>query len=188
MILEFSGHKPKIHETAWIAPTAIIIGNVVIGERTGVWFNVVIRADNGKIEIGKECIIEDNCVLHSNKGILIGNNVIINHNCIIHGAKIQKNVLLGSNVCIYDNVEIGEGAMVENNSILLSNQKIPSRVFIKGDPYKKHNPKIKIIRKIKEDTHKRNIIFSKNYVNLAMKYKSELIELPLPEGRGFVIH
>ncbi len=174
MILKLSGKEPKIHKTAWVAPNATIIGNVEIGEKTGIWFNVVIRADNGKIKIGRECTIEDNCIFHSKKGISIGNNVIINHNCVIHGAILKDNVLIGTNSYIFDDVEIGEGSMIENNSLILSNQKIPPRVYAKGDPYKKSEPKIKIIRKIDEDTRQRNLRFSINYTKMAMKFKNEI--------------
>ena len=106
MLGKFKAYQPKIAPSAFIAPTAVIIGNVSIGEDSVIWFGVVIRGGVNEISIGERTIIEDNCVIHGTSPIHIGNNVIIGHNSIIHSCIIEDEVLIGPNSCIYDGAHI----------------------------------------------------------------------------------
>ena len=102
MIRSFNGKTPKIHETAFVSEAAYIIGDVELGENSSVWPGAVIRADLGKITIGKNSVIEDNCVIHSgspsfppNIDVTIGENVIIGHGAVSNAHKIGNNVVIG---------------------------------------------------------------------------------------------
>ncbi len=123
MIIEspLNGKKPKIHEKAFVAPTAAIIGDVQIAEGANIWFSAVLRADWGTIKIGKNTSIQDNSTIHAEPSSVaeIGENCIIGHNAMIHGpTKIGNNVLIGisavvlPHTVIEDNTVIGAGAVV----------------------------------------------------------------------------
>ncbi|MEM3526503.1 MAG: gamma carbonic anhydrase family protein [Candidatus Jordarchaeaceae archaeon] len=128
--------KPKIHESVFIAEGARIYGDVEIGEGSSVWFNAVIRGDEGKVTIGKNTNIQDNAVVHSDMGVAteIGDNVTIGHGAIVRGCKIGNNVMIGMNATIMTNSEIGEYSIVGANSFVPYNKKFPPRSRILGLP------------------------------------------------------
>ncbi|MHA1311572.1 MAG: gamma carbonic anhydrase family protein [Candidatus Helarchaeota archaeon] len=126
MLYSFNGDSPQLNSPAFIAPTAIIIGDVEIGKNSIILFGTVIRADGGRIVIGENTIIEDNVVIHG-ENIEIGNYVIIQHNSCIHNCKIEDNVLIGTNCTISDNVQLQEGAMILNNSVILPGKVVKKR-------------------------------------------------------------
>jgi carbonic anhydrase/acetyltransferase-like protein (isoleucine patch superfamily) len=134
MIRTFNGKTPKIAESAFISEWAYIVGDVEIGENTGVWPGAVIRGDFGSIRIGNNCQIEDNSVVHSGTSMEIGNNVIIGHSAIIHGLKIGNNVLVGNNATILDDADIGDRCIIGSNSIVSTGQKVPSDSLAIGIP------------------------------------------------------
>jgi len=134
MIKSFDGKEPKIHESAYICQSATIIGDVEIGEKSGVWPGVVIRGDFASIKIGKQSIIEDNCVVHCGSPMVIGDNVIVGHSVVIHGKKIGNNSLIGSNATILDNSEIGDYCVIGAGSVVSPGMKIPDRSYVLGVP------------------------------------------------------
>lgn len=134
MIRTFNGKTPKIADSAFISEWAYIVGDVEIGENTGVWPGAVIRGDFGSIRIGKNCQIEDNSVIHSGANLEIGDNVIIGHSAVIHGLRIGNNVLIGNNATILDDAEIGGHCIIGSNSMVATGQKIPSDSVAVGVP------------------------------------------------------
>lgn len=137
MIYNFGSKKPSISESAFIAETACIIGNVSIGESSSVWFNTVIRGDRAKISIGNGCSIQDNAVIHTDENELkIGDGVIIGHGCIVHGKLINNNALIGMNATILHGVHVGEYAIVGAGALVPPNYKIPANTVVMGVPCK----------------------------------------------------
>jgi carbonic anhydrase/acetyltransferase-like protein (isoleucine patch superfamily) len=136
MIREFNGKTPKIANSAFISEWAYIVGDVEIGENTGVWPGTVIRGDFGPIRIGRNCQIEDNSVVHAGTNLEIGDNVIIGHSAIIHGLKIGNSVLVGNNATILDYAEIGNRCIIGANSVIATGQKIPDDSVAMGVPAK----------------------------------------------------
>ncbi len=121
--------EPRIHEEAFVAPNAVIIGDVEIAEGANIWFSAVLRADWGKIIIGKNTSVQDNCTIHAEPGTTckIGENCILGHNCMVHGpTQIGNNVLIGigavilTNTIIEDNTIIGAGAVVKEGTVCKS--------------------------------------------------------------------
>ncbi|MHA1267218.1 MAG: gamma carbonic anhydrase family protein [Candidatus Helarchaeota archaeon] len=164
MIGSYGKYHPKIASTAFIAPNAVIIGNVTIGEECVIWFNVIIRGAENEILIGNKTIIEDNCVIHGVTPIRIGNSVIIGHNTVIHSCIIEDEVLIGSNVYIYDGVEIGRGAMIGIGSVIQPHEKLEPEKYYQG------TPKVRKVKKVKVDLTRnrkyieQNIAFAKKFL------------------------
>ncbi len=138
VILTINGKKPRIHPSCFIAETAVIIGDVEIGEESSVWFNAVLRGDNNKIKIGKKVNIQDNCVLHVDplQEMVIGDSVTLGHGVIFHGYKTGNNVLIGMNSTILEEVEIGSWSIVAAGSVVKAKTKIPGGVVVAGVPAK----------------------------------------------------
>jgi carbonic anhydrase/acetyltransferase-like protein (isoleucine patch superfamily) len=136
MIRPFNGKMPKIADSAFVSESAYVVGDVEIGENSGVWPGAVIRADFGSIRIGKDCQIEDNSVVHAGGALEIGDNVIIGHSVVVHGRKIGNDVLIGNNATILDFAEIGEHCIIGANSMVATAQKIPDNSFAVGAPAK----------------------------------------------------
>lgn len=134
MIKEFNGKSPQIHPTAFVSKAAYVIGDVQIGENSGVWPGAVIRADFAKIIIGANTMVEDNCVLHTGIPMEIGDNVIIGHGVVVHGKKIGNNNLIGNNATILDDSEIGDFCIIGAGSLITPGMKIPDNSMVIGIP------------------------------------------------------
>lgn len=136
MLIDFEGLSPKIHPTAFIAPGAMIIGDVTIGEDSGVWFNCVLRADIDRIEIGVRSNIQDGTVIHLDSGIptIVGDDVTIGHAAIIHACTIGDGALIGMGAIILSGATIGEEAIVAAGTLVREGQDIPPRSVAMGVP------------------------------------------------------
>ena len=134
MIKTIDGKEPKIAESAYICQTACIIGDVRIGDESGILPGVVIRADFASIRIGRKTFIEDNCVVHCGSDMEIGDNVIIGHGAVIHGRKIGNNTLIGNNATILDNSHIGDHCIIGAGCLVRVGMRIPDRSFVVGVP------------------------------------------------------
>jgi carbonic anhydrase/acetyltransferase-like protein (isoleucine patch superfamily) len=136
MIMNFKGKRPKISETAFIADSASVIGNVEIGDFSSVWFSAVIRGDRNKIKIGNRTNIQDNVVIHADpgNGVEIGDGVSVGHGAVLHGCKIESNVLIGMNSTILNGVEIGKNSIVGANALISAGKKFPENSLIIGVP------------------------------------------------------
>jgi len=173
MIRSFNGKTPRIHESAFISETAYVIGDVEIGENSSVWPGAVIRADLGKITIGKNTVIEDNCIIHSGSptfppviDVTIGENVIIGHGAVSNAYKIGDNVLIGMNSTVLHDVEIGEYSIIAAGCVVKEKMKIPDRSFVVGVP-------AVIKGKISEEQLWWSQNSPKIYYELAQQYKRE---------------
>jgi carbonic anhydrase/acetyltransferase-like protein (isoleucine patch superfamily) len=129
---QFVSHK------AWVAPSADIIGQVVIGENSSVWYQSVIRGDNDMITIGSNSNIQDGVIIHTDEGIpcTIGNYVTVGHRSIIHGAMIGHDVLVGMGSIIMNHVTIEENCLIAAGSLILENTYIPKNSLVMGFPAK----------------------------------------------------
>lgn len=136
MIKSFNGKIPKIAESAFISQHALIIGDVEIGENTGIFPGAVIRGDFSSIKIGNETLIEDNCVVHCGAPLEIGNGVIIGHGVVVHGKRIGNRCLIGSHSTILDNSEIGDFCVIGAGCLVSPGMKIPNNSRVYGIPGK----------------------------------------------------
>ena len=136
MILNVEGLVPKIHSSAFIAPGAMIIGDVVIGEQSGIWFNCVLRGDIDRIRIGARSNIQDGTVVHLDPGfpVVIGDDVTIGHAAIIHACTIGNGALIGMGAIVLSGAQIGAEAIVAAGTLVREGQQIPSKTVAMGVP------------------------------------------------------
>jgi len=143
MIRSFNGKTPKIAESAFVSEAAYVIGDVEIGENSSVWPGAVIRGDMGKITIGKNVVIEDNCVIHSGSPVLppisnvtIGDYVIFGHGAISNGSKIGNRVVVSIGATILHDAEIGDSSIIAAGCVVKEKAVIPEKSFVVGVPGK----------------------------------------------------
>ncbi len=141
MIRSFNGKTPKIAESAFVSEAAYVIGDVEIGENSSVWPGAVIRGDMGKITIGKNTVIEDNCVIHSGSPVLppttdvtIGDYVIIGHGAISNGRRIGDHAVISIKATILHDAEIGDYSIIAAGCVVKEKMKVPPRSFVVGVP------------------------------------------------------
>ncbi|NBG88916.1 gamma carbonic anhydrase family protein [Isachenkonia alkalipeptolytica] len=146
MILEYQNIAPTIHQDAYIAPNATVIGKVTIKEKASIWYNVVLRGDDNSIQIGKYTNVQDNSVLHiSHKyPTILGDYITVGHNAIVHACFIGNNCLIGMGSIILDGAKIGENTIIGAGAMVTAEKEIPSGVLVLGSPGK-------VIRKLTEE-------------------------------------
>jgi carbonic anhydrase/acetyltransferase-like protein (isoleucine patch superfamily) len=129
---------PKVDPSCYVAPEAIIIGDVVIEKGCSIWPYAVIRADFSEVRIGEGSSIQEHCQIHGNPGkpIIIGKNVSVGHGAIIHAAKVGDYVIVGMNSTILDGAEIGSGSIVGANALVKEGMKVPEGSLVVGVPAK----------------------------------------------------
>ena len=138
-ILPFEGKHPQIHETAFVAPGAQIIGDVHIGAHSSVWFNCVLRGDCYFIRIGENSNIQDNTVIHVTQGrfgTVIGSFVTVGHSAVLHGCTVNDRCLIGIGAIVLDDVTIGEESFIAAGSLVTPGTVIPPRSMVMGAPAK----------------------------------------------------
>jgi len=135
VIRSFDGKTPRIAESALVHDSAVIVGDVEIGEGSSVWPGAVIRGDMGSIRVGRNVHIEDNTVLHGG-GLTIGDRVIIGHGAVVEGARIGSNVVVGDNSTILFDVEIGDYCLVGAGAMVGQSTRVPDRSLVVGMPAK----------------------------------------------------
>ncbi|NIA09928.1 MAG: gamma carbonic anhydrase family protein [Nitrospiraceae bacterium] len=128
----------EIGKGVYIARSAVIIGNVSIGDKCSIWENAVIRGDLNIIEIGDESNVQDCCVLHVSPEhpIKIGRGVSVGHGAIVHGARVDDDCIVGINSTVLDGVHIGKGCIVAANAVVPPGKEIPPNSLVAGVPAK----------------------------------------------------
>jgi carbonic anhydrase/acetyltransferase-like protein (isoleucine patch superfamily) len=138
MFIEYRGRSPKVHPSAFIAPTAVLIGDVEVGAESSIWFGAVLRGDNGPIRIGARTSIQDNAVLHvSEHGrTVVDDDVTVGHCAVMEDCHIQDRALIGSNAVVLGGAVVGEGSLIAAGSVVGERAQIPAGVLAAGAPAK----------------------------------------------------
>ncbi len=139
LIKSVRGFTPEIGENTYLAETAVIIGDVVIGRDCSIWFNAVLRGDVNSIRIGNRVNVQDGTVIHTlyQKSVsIIGDDVSIGHNVVIHGAEIKNGALIGMGATVLDHAVVGEGAIIAAGSVVLSGTQVEPGSIYAGVPAK----------------------------------------------------
>ena len=136
MFIEFRGKHPKIAATAFVAPTAVLIGDVEVGEESSIWFGVVIRGDNGPIRIGARTSIQDNSVVHvsHDSTTVVGDDCTVGHSVTMEDCVIENGALIGSNAVVLNGAVVGTRALVAAGSVVPNNARIPPETLNAGVP------------------------------------------------------
>jgi len=126
----------RIHPTAWIAPGAVVVGEVSLGARASVWFNSVLRGDGARIEIGADSNVQDNSTVHIDEGFpaLVGSRVTVGHRCIVHGCVIEDDCLVGMGAVVLSGARIGTGSLIGAAALVKEGQVIPPGSLAVGAP------------------------------------------------------
>ncbi len=159
--------SPEIHESVFIAPGARIYGDVFIAEGASIWFNAVLRGDEGRIEIGRDTNIQDNVVIHSDLGqaAIIAERVTVGHGAVIRGCRIGADVMIGMNATIMSNAEIGERSIVGANAFVPYRKSFPPGSMIMGSP-------ARLVRRLTDQELAFNQAAIDVYRELARRYRS----------------
>ncbi|GBU08341.1 gamma carbonic anhydrase family protein [Bacteroidales bacterium] len=168
LIKSLRGFTPQIAESVYLAENASIIGDVIIGDDSSIWFNTVLRGDVNSIRIGRRVNIQDGAVVHTlyeKSQTEIEDDVSIGHNATIHGAKICAGALIGMNAVVLDHAVIGEGAIIAAGSVVLSGTVVEAGSIYAGAP-------AKFIKRVDPEQAKEiNQKIAKNYLMYSSWYK-----------------
>ena len=168
MIAEVMGKKPKLTASVFIAESAVVLGDVTLGEHVSIWFQAVVRGDVHWIRIGEYTNVQDGSVLHVTNGLFplsIGSRVTIGHKVLLHGCTIGNDCLIGMGAVILDGVEVGDGSIVAAGALLTPGKKFPPGHLILGSP-------AKAVRAVTDDERKNMIDQGwKNYHHYTAEYR-----------------
>lgn len=137
-LIPFRGRTPSVHPDAWVAPTAVLIGDVEVGPESSVWFGAVLRGDHPEhgIRVGARSSIQDNCVLHvSDEGpTRVGNDVTVGHGAVFESCQVRTGALIGMNAVLLHHAVIGEEALVAAGSVVTVGMEVAPRTLVAGSP------------------------------------------------------
>ena len=136
--IPLAGRTPAVADTAWVAPTATVIGDVTIGERTGVFYSAVVRGDTTTITVGEGSNLQDGVVLHADPDFpcTVGSGVSIGHAAVVHGCTIEDDCLIGMGAVVLNGAVVGRGSMVAAGAVVLEGAQIPPGSLVAGVPGK----------------------------------------------------
>lgn len=166
MIKSFGGRAPRIGASSFVSQMASVIGDVEIGENSGVWPGAVIRADITPIKIGDFTQVEDGAIIHSGGNLTIGDKVFIGHSAVVHCNRIGHNVLIGNNATVLEGAEIGDYCVIAAGAVVMPRTKVPDYSFVTGVPGEiKGQPTAKMLAYIQDG--------AADYAKLAAGAKAE---------------
>jgi len=137
-LISLQGRTPAVAGTAWVAPTATVIGAVTIGERSGVFYSAVVRGDTSTITIGEGSNVQDGAVVHADPGFAcsIGSGVSVGHAAVVHGCTVEDDGLIGMGAVVLNGAVVGTGSMVAAGAVVLEGARIPPGSLVAGVPGK----------------------------------------------------
>jgi carbonic anhydrase/acetyltransferase-like protein (isoleucine patch superfamily) len=166
-ILPYKGIWPTIEENVFIAPGAMVIGNVTIREGASIWYNTVIRGDTAPIAIGRRTNIQDNCTLHVDPDVplTIGDECTIGHSAIVHGATLGDQVLVGMKAVVLNHAQIGSRTIIGACALVGEHKNIPEGVLILGIP-------AKYVRELTEAELEHIVSSAEGYYERSLEHKN----------------
>ena len=171
-IYQLDDLHPAIHETAWVADSAQVIGDVTLAEGSSVWFGVVARGDTSAITVGKGSNVQDNSVLHADHGmpLVIGDNVTIGHQAMLHGCTIGDGSLIGIQAVVLNGAKIGKHCLVGAGALVTEGKEFPDGCMILGSP-------AKAVRQLSDAQIEGLKMSAQHYMDNARRYKAGLKKL-----------
>ncbi len=169
MIVNFRDKTPKIHETAFVAENAVIIGDVEIGEGSSVWYGAILRGDVNYIRVGTRTNIQDGSVIHVSSDThptVLEDEITLGHRVTLHGCYVETGCLIGIGAIVLDGAHIGGNSLVAAGSLVTPNANIPPRSLVMGSP-------AKVRRELDAEEIKNLEKFWRNYVSLSQMYRNQ---------------
>jgi carbonic anhydrase/acetyltransferase-like protein (isoleucine patch superfamily) len=168
-IYELDGIVPQIADTAWVADSAEVMGDVVLDSDVGIWFGVVVRGDTAAIRVGAGTNIQDLSVLHADVGtpLTIGSGVTVGHKAMLHGCTIGDDSLIGIGAVVLNNAKIGKGCLVGAGALVTEGKEFPDGSMIIGSP-------ARLVRSLTPEELQGLRSSAEHYVVNAQRFKSTL--------------
>ncbi|XAH25614.1 gamma carbonic anhydrase family protein [Xylophilus sp. GW821-FHT01B05] len=168
-IYELDGTVPRIADSAWVADSAQVLGNVELGEDASVWFGTVLRGDSDLIRVGRGSNIQDLSVLHTDAGVplTIGDNVTVGHQVMLHGCTIGDETLIGIGAVVLNRARIGKNCLVGAGSLVTEGKEFPDGSMIIGSP-------AKVVKQLSPEQIEGLRQSARHYVENARRFKSGL--------------
>lgn len=169
MLKSFLGRHPKIAASAYIEDSAQVIGDVVVGEHSSIWFHAVVRGDVHSIRIGRESNVQDNCVLHGYTGkhpVVLGNRVTVAHSVNLHGCQVEDDCLIGIGAIVLNGARIGAGSIVAAGSLVPEGMQVPPGSVVVGVPARR-------LRAATDEDRQMIASHAANYVGYKDQYLSQ---------------
>ncbi len=166
IICDFGTATPRIHPDVWIAPGAVVVGDVEIGADSSVWYGSVLRGDVNSIRVGARTNIQDQCVVHVTAGRFpaeIGDEVTVGHRAVVHGCRVADGALIGIGAIVLDGASVGEGALVAAGALVTPEMVVPARVLVRGIP-------ARVVRDLSDDERRLQKERALEYVNTARRH------------------
>ncbi|TAL54809.1 gamma carbonic anhydrase family protein [Pandoraea sp.] len=171
-IYKLGDNVPQIHESAFVADTATIIGKVTLAENTSIWPSAVARGDNEPISIGAGSNVQDGSVLHTDPGfaLTIGENVTVGHQVMLHGCTIGDGALIGIQAVVLNGAVIGKNCLVGAGALVTEGKIFPDNSLILGSP-------AKVVRQLTEDDRQRMMAATQSYSTRRQFFKENLVRI-----------
>jgi carbonic anhydrase/acetyltransferase-like protein (isoleucine patch superfamily) len=168
-IYELEGVSPRIADSAWVADSAEVMGDVVLGEEVSLWFGVVARGDTAAIRIGAQTNVQDLSVLHADVGmpLTIGSGVTVGHKAMLHGCAVGDDSLIGIGAVVLNGAKIGKGCLVGAGSLVTEGKEFPDGSMIMGTP-------AKVVRQLTPEQLQGLRDSARHYVANAQRFKASL--------------
>ena len=169
MIYALEGRRLRTEGETFVAPTAVVIGSVVLKHEASVWWGAVLRGDYDTITVGRRTNIQDNCVVHMDEGhpVTLGDRVTVGHKAVLHGCTVGDNSLIGINAVVMNDVVIGANCLIGSNALLTEGKEIPPGCLVLGSPGK-------IARELSAAEVEEITGFSDRYVRNFRRYQAGL--------------
>src|SRR3954468_22577059 len=142
VIVELGGVRPTIGEDVWLAPTAVLVGDVRVGDRASIWFGAVLRGDSSSIMIGAGSSVQDNAVIHCAEDLptVVGDDVIVGHAAMLEGCEVGDGAVVGMGAIVLQRARLGAGAMLAAGAVLSERREIAPGMLAAGVPAVEKKP------------------------------------------------
>lgn len=174
-IVSFEGREPVIDESAWLAPTAVVIGDVEIGPEASIWYGAVLRGDFDRIVVGAGTSLQDNAVVHVAPGhpTLIGNRVTVGHGALLEGCRVEAGAMVGMGAVVLRDAVVGAGALLAAGCVLPERRRAEARCIAAGTP-------ARVVKRLEGEVADRVAEGSSEYADLARRYRASAVHRPVP--------
>ncbi|MGW6916110.1 gamma carbonic anhydrase family protein [Kitasatospora sp. NPDC054939] len=138
LIASVAGRVPAVDPTAFVAPNAVVVGDVTVAAGAGIWYGAVLRGDAESITVGAGSNIQDNCTLHADPGfpLRVGERISVGHNAVLHGCTVEDDVLVGMNATVLNGAVIGSGSLIAAGAVVPQGMVVPPGSLVAGVPGK----------------------------------------------------
>ena len=170
-LLPFDGHEPTLAPGAWVAPGAVLIGEVILGPDSSVWYGCVLRGDVNSIRVGACSNIQDGTVIHVTRARYtteVGDEVTVGHRAVVHGCRVGDGALIGIGAMVLDGAIVGEGALVGAGAVVTPGKSIPPRSLVMGTP-------ARVVRMLEDEERETQRARTVHYAVLARRHAASLV-------------